>query len=67
MTSVKFILSKIFTILKLDHYSKYIKISKSNKTLKFYNNWWGEIYELIKNDLYKIVKHNIYSEMNFLL
>ena len=60
---LKFILTNI-----LERCNKYIKnISKSNKTLKFYNNWWGETNELIKSDLYNTVKHNMYSEMIFLL
>ena len=42
MISVKFILMQIFRILRIEY--KCIALSKSKKTLKFYNNWWKQIY-----------------------
>lgn len=30
---------------------KFIPLSKSKKTLNYYNLWWKHVYELIKDDI----------------
>ena len=54
MIGVKFILRRIFRILGTEY--KCIPLSKSKKSLKFYNIWWKQIYKLIKDDIYVILK-----------
>ena len=54
MIGVKFILRRIFRILGIEY--KCIPLSKSKKTLKFYNIWWKRIYKLIKDDICVILR-----------
>ena len=49
--SIKFILRQIFRVLE----NKFIPLSKSKKTLKYYNHCWSKIYEIIKDDIHKII------------
>ena len=53
MISIKFILRQIFRILGMEY--KFIPLSKSKKTLTFYKLWWKQVYELIKDDVAKII------------
>ena len=54
MISVKFILRQIFRNLVIEY--KCIPLSKSKKTLKFYNICWKQIYILIKDDICVILR-----------
>ena len=47
MTSV--ILKQLFDILGIKY--KFIPLIKSKKTLKYYADWWAQIYDLIKEDI----------------
>ena len=49
MIRVKFILRQEFKALGIEY--KFITLSKSKKTPKYYNQWWEQVYELIKNDI----------------
>ena len=49
MASIKFILKQLFDILGVIY--KFILLTKSKKTLKYYVDWWAQIYELIKDDI----------------
>ena len=49
MVSIKFILRQLFGAFGIEY--KFILLSKSKKTLKYYNQWWGRVYRLIKNDI----------------
>ena len=43
--SIKYILKQIFVMLKID--CKNIAITKSQKTLKFYDDYWNDLKKLI--------------------
>ena len=49
MVSVKLILRQLFRALGIEY--KFIPFSKSKKTLNSYDQWWIEVYGLIKNDI----------------
>ena len=49
MVSIRFILRHLFDILGIKY--KFIPITKSKKTLKYYVDWWAQIYNLIKDDI----------------
>ena len=42
-------LKQLLDILGIEY--KFIPLSKSRKTLNYYNQWWKEVYGLIKNDI----------------
>ena len=48
--STKFILRQLFRALGMEY--KFILLSKSKQTLKYYNQWWKQVYELIKDDIF---------------
>ena len=54
MISIKFIMRQIFRILAIEY--KFIPLSKSKKTLRFYEQWWKRVYELTKDDINKIIE-----------
>ena len=54
MISFKFILRQIFRILGMEF--QFIPLLKSKKTLIFHKLWWKQVYELIKDDVAKIIK-----------
>ena len=49
MISINFILKQLFDILGIEY--KFIPLTKSKKTLKYYDDWWAQIYNLIKEDI----------------
>lgn len=49
MVSIKFILKQLFDILRIKY--KFIPLTKSKKTLKYYVDWWAQIYDLIKDNI----------------
>ena len=53
MIDIMFILKQLFQKLDLPHET--IPISKSKKTLKYYNRWWKNINKLIEDDINKII------------
>ena len=48
MISVNFILKQLFDILGIEY--KFIPLTQSKITLKYYNQWWQRVYDLIKDD-----------------
>ena len=53
MISVNFIMIKIFKMMGIPH--KQIPISKSKKTLDFYNKYWASIMSLIGDKIKSII------------
>ena len=53
MINIKFVLRMLFQIMGLPYNE--IKITKSKKTLQFYEQWWKQAYGFIKNDIRKII------------
>ena len=49
MIRVKFILKQLFDILGIEY--KFIPLTRSKNTLKYYTDWWTQIYDLIKEDI----------------
>ena len=47
MVCIKFLLNQLFDILGIEY--KSIPLTKSKKTLHYYNFWWTRVYGLIKN------------------
>ena len=49
MIRVNFILKQLFDILGIEY--KFIPLTRSKNTLKYYTDWWTQIYDLIKEDI----------------
>ena len=49
MVCIKFILKQLLDILGTEY--KSIPLTKSKKTLNYYNLWWKHVYRLIKDDI----------------
>ena len=49
MISVNFILKQLLDILGIEY--KFILLTRSKNTLKYYTEWWTQIYDLIKEDI----------------
>ena len=49
MIMISVILKQVFDILGIKY--KFIPLTKSKKTLKYYADWWAQIYDLIKEDI----------------
>lgn len=47
--SISFILKQLFDILGIE--CKFIPLTKSKKTFKYYVDWWAQIYDLIKDNI----------------
>ena len=54
MISVTYVLRKLLKMLGLSY--KNIPLSKSKKTLIFYEQWWKRVYELTKDNINKIIE-----------
>ena len=54
MISTKYILRQLFKLLDLPF--ECIKITKSRKTLEFYNRYWAKILELKNAEILRIIK-----------
>ena len=49
MACIKFIFKQLFGVLGIKY--KFIPLTKSKKTLKYYEDWWKRVYALIKDDI----------------
>ena len=49
MISFNFILKQLFDILGIEY--KFIPFTRSKNTLKYYSQWWGRVYALIRDDI----------------
>ena len=49
MVCIKFILKQLFDILGIEY--KFFPLTRSRKTLKYYEDWWERVYALIKDDI----------------
>ena len=54
MISIQYIVRKLFVMLGLPYEN--IRITKSKKTLAFYESYWEELYALIGGVIQKIIK-----------
>lgn len=46
---ISVILKQLFYIMGIKY--KFIPLTKSKKTLKYYADWWAQIYDLIREDI----------------
>ena len=49
LISVNFIIKQLFDILGIEY--KFIPLTRSKTTLKYYSQWWEKVYALIKDDI----------------
>lgn len=49
MASIEFILKQLFDILGIKY--KFIPLTKSKKTLNYFNLWWKRVYRSIQSDI----------------
>ena len=49
MVSIKFILKQLFDILGIKY--KFIPLTKSKKTLNYFNLWWKRVYRSMQSDI----------------
>ena len=49
MISVNFILKQLFDVLGIEY--KFIPLTRLKNTLKYYVDWWKQVYALIKDDI----------------
>ena len=49
LISVNFIIKQLFYILGIEY--KFIPLTRSKTTLKYYSQWWEKVYALIKDDI----------------
>ena len=54
MISTKFVIRQLFMLLGLPF--DFIKVSKSRKTLEFYNRYWAKILELKNAEILHIIR-----------
>ena len=57
LISVYFIIKQLFDILGLEY--KIIPPTRSKHTLKYYENWWKRVYDLIKTDISRLISQNL--------
>ena len=53
LISVNFIIKQLFDILGVEY--KSIPLTRSKNTLKYYEDWWKRVYDLIKGDISRLV------------
>lgn len=49
LVCIKFILKQLFDRIGIEY--KFISLTKSKNTLKYYVDWWKSVYRLIKDDI----------------
>ena len=57
LISVYFIIKQLFDILGVEY--KIIPLTQSKNTLRYYENWWERVYDLIKTDVNRLVSQNL--------
>ena len=57
LISVNFIIKQLFDILGVEY--KFISLTRSKNTLKYYEDWWKRVYSLIKADISRLVSQNL--------
>ena len=60
MISINYILKQPFGTMRIK--CKFIPLTRSKKTLRYYNQWWRQVYELIKDDIFKHFFSQIYAK-----
>ena len=53
LISVNFIIKQLFGILGIEY--KFIPLTRSKNTLKYYEAWWERVYALIKEDINRLI------------
>ena len=54
--SVNFIIKQLFDILGVGY--KFIPLTRSKSTSKYYEDWWKRVYSLIKTDINRLISQN---------
>ena len=57
LISVNFIIKQLFDILGVEY--KFIPLTRSKNTLKYYEDWWKRVYSLIKADINRLISQNL--------
>ena len=57
LISVNFIIKQVFDILGVEY--KFIPLTRSKDTLKYYEDWWKRVYSLIKADINRLISQNL--------
>ena len=55
--SVNFIIKQLLDILGVEY--KFIPLTWSKNTLKYYEDWWKRVYFLIKADISRLISQNL--------
>ena len=50
MISINYIWKQLFGTMRIN--CKFISLTRSKKALRYYNQWWRQVYELIKDDIF---------------
>ena len=57
LISVNFIIKQLFDILGVKY--QFIPLTRSKTTLKYYEDWWKRVYDLIKTDINWLISQNL--------
>ena len=57
LISVNFIIKQLFDILGVEY--QFIPLTRSKATLKYYDDWWKRVYDLIKTDINWLISQNL--------
>lgn len=56
LISINFIIKQLFDILRVEY--KLIPLTRSKKTLKYYEDWWERVYDLITDNINQLISQN---------
>lgn len=57
LISINFIIKQLFDTLGIEY--KFIPLTRSKNTLKYYEDWWERVYDLIKGDIDRLISQNL--------
>ena len=57
LINVNFIIKQLFDILGIEY--KFIPLTRSRNTLKYYEVWWEKVFSLIKDDINRLISQNL--------
>ena len=57
LISVNFIIKQLFNVLGIEY--KFNPLTRLKNTLKYYEDWWERVYDLIKDDINRLISQNL--------
>ena len=57
MIRINFNMKQLFDILGIQY--KFFPLTRSKTTLKYYEDWWKRVYDLIKDDINRLISQNL--------